>query len=122
MVSAKREVIAIIDDDEAARDALSYLLDALDRSAEVFPSAADFLGAGPRNFARLILDQHMEAMTGLQLVKVLRSERIDIPVMLVSGNLTSDIVSAAAALGVDKVTEKPPSLEDLAAFLDQSVV
>lgn len=118
MSVAKRETIAVVDDDQAARDALSYLLDALGRTAKGFPSAADFLDAGPRNFGRLILDQHMDAMTGLQLVQTLRAARIDIPVMLVSGNLTEDVVRNAADLGVAKVCEKPPELEDLAAFLD----
>jgi FixJ family two-component response regulator len=117
MGTAHPEVIAVVDDDRAARDALSYLLDALGESAEAFPSAADFLEAGPRNFRRLILDQHMDTMTGLQLVRTLRSAQIDIPVMLISGNLTEDVVRTAADLRIAKVCEKPPGLEDLAEFL-----
>ncbi|UVK35537.1 response regulator (plasmid) [Mesorhizobium sp. AR02] len=118
MSNINRNMIAVVDDDEDARKALNFLLDALGRSAEGFSSGADLLNAELENFDHIILDQHMPRMTGLQLMSILRSSQINTPVMLMSGNLTDEVVAAAEALGA-KVTEKPLSLEVLAAFLDK---
>ena len=56
----ERRTIGIVDDDQALRDSLEFLLEVVGHPVETFASAAEFLAAGPRDLACLILD-HGEA-------------------------------------------------------------
>jgi two-component system, LuxR family, response regulator FixJ len=118
MTKARRNMIAIVDDDDGARQALQFLLDVLGRPAESFPTATAFLDAAPQDFDCLILDQNMPVMTGLELVRRLRESDITIPTMLISGDLSPEVIEGARKAGVDRVSEKPLAVQDLAAFID----
>ena len=99
--------IAIIDDDEAVRQSLAFLLGVVDYRVETFASAVDFLKHASNRFVCLIVDQHMPDMTGLDLVQRLPSAVRRIPVMLMSGALTDADLRRAEALQIEKVLEKP---------------
>lgn len=118
MTSRQGDVIAIIDDDEAANRALAFLLEALGRPSQSFPSASAFLAARSGNISALILDADMPGIHGLELLRRLRAEGDDIPVMLISGALTPDLAAKAKALGARCVAEKPFEMDDLSQFLD----
>jgi two-component system response regulator FixJ len=121
MTQPRPDMIAIVDDDDAARHALQFLLNVLGRRPESFASGAAFLASEVDKFACLILDQHMPAMTGLELAQRLRSDQNPIPIMLISGDLTADVVEKAAKVGIDFVSEKPPELNALSSFIDSAV-
>jgi FixJ family two-component response regulator len=110
-------MIAIVDDDEGVRDALGVLLEAIGRPASGFAAAAEFLSAGPERFACLILDQHMPSMTGLELAQRLRAQNIAMPILLVSGALSPWVIETARTLGIQKVSEKPLTSEELSEFI-----
>ena len=112
--------VAIVDNDQAVRDSLRLLLDIMGYPADVFDSAANFLAADARSFTCLILDHHMPNMTGLQLAEQLRAYGDSLPIMLITGSPSLDIISRAAELGIARVLEKPPSEEDLSAFIEAS--
>lgn len=116
MPQLKSETIAIVDDDSGAREGLHQWLEAIGLQVESFASAAAFLSGAPERFARLILDQHMPETTGLELAQRLRANGIHMPIMLLTGDLSPMIESRAQGLGIEKVLEKPPRLEDLSAF------
>jgi FixJ family two-component response regulator len=118
---ARRNVkaVAIVDDDDAAREALEFLLKVLGLPTESFASAADFLRAGMARFACLILDQHMPSMTGLELAKQLRASQSKVPILLISGHLTPDVIEGAGLVGIEMVSDKPVELAKLSAFLHQ---
>ena len=63
----------------------------------------------------------MPEMTGLELAQRLRSDQNRIPIMLISGDLTADVVERAGRVGVDIVSEKPPELAALSNFIDSAV-
>jgi FixJ family two-component response regulator len=118
MTAASAGTIAIVDDDQAARDALLFLLTVLGRQAVAFASATGFLNSDLRVYGGAILDHHMPEMTGLELAARLRAERGGVPIMLVSGGLlTSDVIEKAAKLKIDVVTDKPPEPTVLSSFL-----
>jgi FixJ family two-component response regulator len=118
MAQSKSGTIAIVDDDVSAREGLHLWLEAIGLKVESFASAAAFLSAAPESFARLILDQHMPVTTGLELAWRLRAKGIHIPIMLLSGDLSAEVVRRAEGLGIEKVLEKPPRPEDLSAFVE----
>jgi two-component system, LuxR family, response regulator FixJ len=110
--------IAIVDDDRAVCESLRFLLEVMGYAVETFLSAAALLSADLREINRLILDHHMPQMTGLELAERLRASDVSLPILLITGSLSPDIVARAAALGI-RVMEKPPSEEDLLEFIGQ---
>ncbi len=117
MSEADERRIAIVDDDQAVLESLRFLLEVVGHVVETFGSAVEFLSAEPRNFAGLILDQHMPTMTGLELVERLRSNKVAIPILLITGSLSPGISARASELGIERVLEKPPMEEVLLGFV-----
>ncbi len=61
----------------------------------------------------------MPRQTGLELLARLREDGRTLPVLLVTGSPSPDIVARAGALGVDRVLEKPVSDEGLMEFVER---
>lgn len=116
MAQSTSETVAIVDDDPSVREGVHQWLQTIGLQVESFASAAEFLSGAPERFAKLILDQHMPQMTGLELVRKMRSNGIHMPIMLLTGNLTPGVATEAQDLGIERVSEKPPCPEDLSAF------
>jgi FixJ family two-component response regulator len=111
--------IAVVDDDRAVCDSLQFFLEVMGYVVETFLSAATFLSADHREIGRMILDHHMPQMTGLELAEKLRANAVDLPILLITGSPSPDILARAAKLGI-RVLEKPPGENDLLAFTDGS--
>jgi FixJ family two-component response regulator len=119
MTEAEHKSVAIVDDDPAVLESFHFLLDAMGHTAQTFASAADFLQTDFRAVDCLILDHHMPQMKGLELAEKLRDDGSDIPILLVTGSPSPAIVARAAEFGC-KLLEKPPSEEDIFAFIEQA--
>jgi two-component system, LuxR family, response regulator FixJ len=117
MTEAMPRTVAIVDDDEAVRDSLQFLLGSSGHVTEAFASAAEFFKSEMHHLACLILDHHMPHMTGLELLERLRDLGVGIPVLLITGSPSAAIAAQAAALGVERVLEKPPTERDLLDFV-----
>jgi two-component system response regulator FixJ len=117
MVKPDKGPVAVIDDDPAVLDSLKFLLELAGHLVSTYGSAAEFLRDYTARPACLILDHHMPQMTGLDLAARLRSAGTAIPVLLITGSPSPAIRARAAALGVEKVLEKPPGEEDLLRFV-----
>lgn len=110
--------IAIIDDDLAVLDSLKFLLAAAGYdNVTVYASAAAFLDDRAARPTCLILDQHMPLMTGLELVARLRSEGVNLPILLITGALSPAVLARAAELAIQTVAEKPVKVSDLLHFV-----
>ena len=71
-----RQLVYIIDDDEAVRDSMGMLLESADLGYECFASAEDFLAQYDDNRRGcLVLDIRMPGMTGLELQQKLGADR-----------------------------------------------
>lgn len=68
--------------------------------------ALEQLAARP-DIALAIVDLRMEPMGGFEFLKVIRSENVALPVILVTGDQTADILENANRLGVAAVLMKP---------------
>lgn len=117
MTDAMPRTVAIVDDDEAVRDSLQFLLATSGHVTEAFASAGEFLQSEMRHLACLILDHHMPEMTGLELLERLRDRGVGLPVVLITGSPSPAMTAQAAALGVERVLEKPLTEQDLLAFV-----
>jgi FixJ family two-component response regulator len=79
-------VVHVIDDDDAARDSLAFLLDTAGFCVRTYESAAVFLGELARvEPGCIISDVRMPEITGLELLRRLREQKIDWPVIIMTG-------------------------------------
>ena len=101
-------LIHIIDDDRAVRESLSLLLESAALETRAYPDAETFLAEaaldGP---GCVIADVRMPGISGIELLRVLRTRGIDLPLIVISGH--ADIAMAVRALkdGATDFIEKP---------------
>jgi len=122
MHSRSHRVVAVVDDDDAVRDSLRFLLEIVGYDVATYGSAAQFLREAPiDNLVCLVLDQHMPDQTGLQLVSRLRDDGVNLPVALITGSPSPDLIRQARQLDVTKVLEKPLDDDALLEFIAQAI-
>jgi two-component system response regulator FixJ len=118
MHDGSHQLVAVVDDDDAVRDSLQFLLETVGCSVAAYSSAAQFLNeAKPGELACLVVDQHMPDLTGLQLIGRLRSEGVTVPIALITGSPSPDLLRLARELGVATVLEKPLDDDVLLEFV-----
>jgi FixJ family two-component response regulator len=101
-------VVGVIDADPAARAALKALLQPVGVDLVSFDSAESYLLSGAaRKVACLIVDLLLPGMSGLELLRRLRSNGNDVPVIVLADE--SDVPTAVAAMreGAADFIEKP---------------
>jgi FixJ family two-component response regulator len=105
---SKPPVIAIVDDDEAIREAFSDLLHVMGCSCQVFDRAEAFLAAdGPNRFDCLITDIRMPGISGLELLERLKAMGSTIPMIVVTSFDDPLSRSRALASGAHAYLTKP---------------
>lgn len=117
MVEQMTGGIAVVDDDLAVLESYQFMLELAGFRVLPFSSALSYLEAKDLSPRCMILDQHMPAMTGLELVECLRDRQERFPIMLVTAAPTAAVRARAAELGIFKVLEKPPNEDELLSFV-----
>jgi FixJ family two-component response regulator len=80
-----KPTVAVVDDDEAVREALANLLASLDLGVAAFASAEEFLAAPARlTAACLITDVQMPGMSGIDLQRHLAASGNRMPIILIT--------------------------------------
>ena len=96
-MTEQRQIIHVVDDDEAMRDSMTWLLEGEGYQVACFDSAETFLKAYRRNMRGcLVLDVRMPEMSGLELHEKLDSLGSQLPVIFVTGH--GDVPMAVGAL------------------------
>jgi two-component system sensor histidine kinase and response regulator WspE len=81
----------VADDDVHIRDFSDWVLTANGYRADTAADGADAWKAlRARSYDLLITDHNMPKVTGIELVRTLRSEQMTLPVVLMSGNLPEE--------------------------------
>jgi FixJ family two-component response regulator len=100
--------VAVVDDDEAVRHALSNLLASLDLGVATFASAEAFLASPAcRDAACLIADVQMPGMSGLDLQRHLSESGNRLPVILITAFPQERVRRQAEAEGAFGFFAKP---------------
>ena len=100
--------VYIVDDDDAIRDSLSWMLQSRGISCRDFPSAEAFLDSlTPSLSGCILLDVRMSGMSGNELFEILRERGCHMPVIFLTGH--GDVPLAVSALkgGAFDFFEKP---------------
>jgi two-component system response regulator FixJ len=115
------EIIAIVEDDAALRDALERLLKSEGLAARGFASAEEFLASDVAPPRCLILDLRLPGMSGMELLSTLRQRQLRAPVVMITGH--GDIPQAVAAVkaGAFDFIEKPYDPDALMAVLRKAL-
>ena len=83
----KKGTVYVVDDDEAVRDSLQWLLEGKDYRVRCFESAESFLSRyDAREVACLIVDIRMGGMTGLELQHRLIENKSPLPIVFITGH------------------------------------
>jgi two-component system response regulator FixJ len=101
-------VVHIVDDDEAVRQSLAFLLSAAGIPVRLYESATTFLAALPGvQGGCLITDVRMPGMTGLQLLRELGSKSVPLPAIVITGHGDIRLAVEAMKAGAVDFIEKP---------------
>lgn len=101
-------ILYVIDDDDAARDALTFLLRSAGFDVQAFETATAFLAAvRPVSRGCVITDVRMPEMTGIELLRRLRQGGSDVPVIVITGHGDIPLAVEAMKLGAADFFEKP---------------
>ena len=101
-------VVHVIDDDDAVRDSLAFLLASAGLAVTKHDSAVAFLAALPGLAAGCVItDIRMPGMTGIDLLKRLKGAGNPMPVIVVTGHGDVPLAVEAMKLGASEFLEKP---------------
>ena len=114
-MSSPGVTVYIVDDDEAIRDSLRWLLEAKGFVVETYPSAEQFLMDYRWDYPGcLILDVRMPGISGLELYEKLSALNYCLPVVFITGHGDVPMAVNAVKMGAVDFIEKP--------FKDQELV
>jgi two-component system, LuxR family, response regulator TtrR len=106
--AAPVRTVYVVDDDEAVRDSLQWLLEGNSYQVRSFASAEDFLSEfEPDGVGCLVLDVRMPGMSGLELQAELAARKVDLPIVFVTGHGDVPMAVAAMKSGASDFIEKP---------------
>lgn len=113
MSTAKANIL-VTDDEKSIRNSLKEILEFEDYNVLEADSGADaFSVLKEHEIDLMLLDIKMKGMDGMEILKKLKEENQDFPVIMISGHGTIEIAVAATKLGAFDFIEKPPDLNRL---------
>jgi FixJ family two-component response regulator len=111
---SENSLIAVVDDDEAIREATESLIRSMGLRAAVFASAEDFLRSSQlQDIACVIVDVRMPGMSGLELQRQLATAHYAIPIIFITAHGDAEARAQALRAGAVDFLDKPFSDEVL---------
>jgi two-component system response regulator FixJ len=105
---AVKPTIWVVDDDDAMRTSLQWLIESAGFRVESFTSANHFLQTHyPGRLGCLLLDVRMPGMTGIELLEHLRQKNMEIPTIMITGHGDVPMAVRAMQYGATDFIEKP---------------
>jgi len=107
-VTVQKVMVHVIDDDDASRQSLAFLLQTADIEVETYASATAFLdrlaGVGA---SCIITDVRMPGMSGIDLLRRLKDLKVEAPVIVITGHGDIALAVEAMKIGAADFLEKP---------------
>ena len=120
--AAKSPTIFIVDDDEAVRGALRMLVMSFGWTARAFSSGQSFLDALPKSTPDcILLDLDMPGMNGAEVQESLQAQGVKVPVIIITGQKNSQLLSRARAAGACDMLSKPFQDEELKLVIERVI-
>jgi two-component system response regulator FixJ len=113
---AAARAVHIIDDDQALRESLAFLLRTHQLEVRSFDSAKTFLDALPdASLGCVITDIRMPGMSGIDLLRRLKELKVSVPVIVITGHGDVSLAVEAMKIGAADFFEKPFNDDQLVA-------
>ena len=101
-------LVHVIDDDDAVRASLAFVLEMADLPNRTYASPGEFLDqADTQTRGCIVTDIRMPEMNGLELVSRLREKNVNLPVIVITGHGDVNLAVEALRAGVKDFIEKP---------------
>lgn len=101
-------LVHVIDDDDAMRDSLAFLLQSAKVSAKTYESALAFLDTVSEiSGGCIVTDVRMPGMSGMELIRRLHELNIALPVIVITGHGDVPLAVEAMKCGAADFIEKP---------------
>ncbi len=105
---SEKQMVHVIDDDDALRELLAFLLRTAKIDVESYASAVAFLEALPGTRLNCVItDVRMPGMSGIDLLRRLRELKIEVPVIVITGHGDVPLAVEAMKVGAIDFLEKP---------------
>ncbi|HSE18112.1 MAG TPA: response regulator transcription factor [Pyrinomonadaceae bacterium] len=107
-LKSKQPIVFVVDDDISVRESLETLIKFEGWQPETFASAKEFLQRPPTATPScLVLDVSLPDLNGLELQKVIGSERVDMPIIFITGHGDVPMTVQAMKAGAVEFLTKP---------------
>lgn len=114
--------VYVIDDDEAMRDSLNFLLDAAGFKVTLFETALSFLEALPSlDFGCVVSDVRMPGLDGIELLKRMKADNSTFPIVIMTGHGDVPLAVEAMKLGAVDFLEKPFEDDRLIGMIEAAI-
>jgi two-component system response regulator FixJ len=105
---SESDIVHVIDDDEASRQSLAFLLESAQIGVRTYASATMFLDLMPSMSASCVVtDVRMPGMSGIDLLRRLKELGIEVPVIVITGHGDVPLAVEAMKIGAADFLEKP---------------
>ena len=112
----------LVDDDDAIRDALAWLLESRGIPFAAYASAEEFLAAWtPQTSGCVVLDMRLSGMSGLDCFDRLRERDTTLPVIFLTGHGDVPLAVATLKKGAFDFFEKPFNDNELATRVEEAI-
>jgi len=119
---ADRGKVYVIDDDEAMRDSLNFLLESASFNVTLFESAQKFLDALPKlDFGCVVSDVRMPGLDGIELLKRMKADHNPFPIVIMTGHGDIPLAVEAMKLGAVDFLEKPFEDDRLIGMIETAI-
>jgi two-component system response regulator FixJ len=107
-MQSDKATVHVIDDDEAMRDSLAFLLGTAGLEVQTHASANIFLeNLSKINPGCIVTDVRMPGLSGIDLLRRLRELKVDVPVVVITGHGDVPLAVEAMKIGALDFLEKP---------------
>ena len=119
-MTPKKGTVYVVDDDEAVRDSVQWLLEGQDFRVRCFESAEVFLARyDPREVACLIVDIRMDGMSGLELQDRLLERKSPLPIAFITGHGDVPLAVDTMKKGAMDFIQKPFKEDQLVPLVER---
>jgi two-component system response regulator FixJ len=119
---SNRGRVYVIDDDEAMRDSLNFLLDSADFHVTLFENALNFLEVLPSlDFGCVVSDVRMPGLDGIELLKRMKASHSPFPIVIMTGHGDIPLAVEAMKLGAVDFLEKPFEDDRLISMIELAI-
>jgi two-component system response regulator FixJ len=117
-----RGKVYVIDDDDAMRDSLNFLLDSAGFNVTLFESALKFLDAlQGLAFGCVVSDVRMPGLDGIELLKRMKADHSPLPIVIMTGHGDIPLAVEAMKLGAVDFLEKPFEDDRLIGMIEAAI-